>query len=127
MMRIVYLIALIAIAILFSNCGKDFGTANSNSNDQNKYLPVSESAQIPEINAQIGIETGEVRIIWTSCDGAIGYELERTNMAGGWEIAYSGTDLSYYVGVVPNNKSISFRVRAVYKTFVSNWSQVMSF
>jgi len=121
-MRIILKIFIFLLPILFCNCKRSFEPTESNTNQKEVNLPVSDSAQIPKINAMIGIESGEIAIIWEACIDARRYELEKTNPTGGWDIIYSGTELSYGVGIIPNGVSISFRVRAVYATFVSNWS-----
>jgi len=125
-MKPFFVIALFLISVSVINCDKDLGSVDSNSN-KGVYPPVSDSVPIPDINGEIGIESGDAAIIWTSCEDAVGYELQRTNIGGGWELAYSGTNLRYAVGVIPSDVSISFRVRAVYTKVVSKWSNVFTF
>ena len=121
-MRIILKIIIFLLPILFFQCQHSSESTESNTNLKEVNLPVSDSAQIPTINAMICIESGEIAIIWDACIDARRYELEKSNATGGWDIIYSGTELSYDFGAITNGVSISFRVRAVYATFVSKWS-----
>ena len=114
------------ILLTIIGCNEYPEGGNTNSNYQEAFPPVSDSAPIPEINAEIGIETGDIRIIWTKCNNAINYELQKTNVGGGWETAYFGNDFIYDIGARPVGISISFRVRAFYSEVVSRWSKVIT-
>jgi hypothetical protein len=117
---------LFLISVIFTNCGQNLESSDSKHHTAQVPPSASDLVEIPEINASVGIETGEVTIVWKSCDNAIGYELEIMNIGGGWELIYSGTNLSYYVGVIPDGESMSFRVRAIYSNAASNWSKVLT-
>ena len=125
-MRIIIRILFVFLLILISSCKQPWEPEDPNRQLVESTLPVSDSAAVPDINAGVGIETGAVSIIWSSCNNANKYELEQTNIGGGWELVYSGTDLGYGVGVIPDGVSISFRVRAVYSTVVSRWSRIIT-
>jgi hypothetical protein len=79
--------------------------------------------QVPNINGRHDFETPYSEIIWSACNGAIKYELAQKEPGEDWKIIYTGTALKIESTQL-NYKSI-FRVRAVYKTIVSPWSQEM--
>ena len=125
-MRIKLPIIFILLLIIVSSCKHPWEPEYPKIPPIESHFPVSDSVTVPELNAAVGIETGAVSISWSSCSNAIAYELEQTNIGGGWELVYSGTNLSYGVGIIPDGVSVSFHVRAVYSSVVSHWSQVIT-
>ena len=92
---------------------------------QTLNLPESDEVQIPAITVGTGIETGEQSVGWSTCDGAVGYELEEQN-SGTWQLIYVGTATGYGLGTLPLGIERTFRVRAVYGQVVSLWSNSVS-
>ncbi len=122
-MNLLIRFALVIPTVLMTACGSLHDTPDLNSCLVEVTSP---SAPIPEINASVGIETGDVLIFWTSCEGAVCYELQRADIPGGWYQLYSGIETDYYLGVEHNDGPAYFRVRAVYDSFVGDWSSAIT-
>jgi hypothetical protein len=125
-MQTLFKIALLISLLLFAACGSVHDSSDDNTFPVEVTSPVSNTAQIPKINALIGIESGDVMITWTTCKEALGYELKRADMLNGWYQFYSGIETSYNLGNDIRSGPVYFRVRAVYDSIVSDWSDVMT-
>jgi hypothetical protein len=83
---------------------------------------VDPNLEVPALNVGVGFESGEFGLYWKSTANAEKYELEETSFLWGSRIVYSGTGLSYHVGVVDSEQPLYFRIRAVSGLKVSKWS-----
>lgn len=122
-MNIPFRFALLIPLVLTTACRQPLDSNNSDIYPVEVYQTISDSVPAPEIAMEVNDESGEILITWTLCDGALAYELEKSSDGDIWEIVYYGPDSGYYAGMIFIDAPVSFRVRAVYPSVLSDWSE----
>ena len=109
----------IVLLVLLTACN----ITNNNVNQSSKLI--TDSLPIPNLSYTAAIETPEIILFWTSCKGADSYEMYTSDLSD------FSTSLSIYFGkdtlispTGPNRKSY-FKVRSIYGSQTSQWSNIV--
>ena len=116
---------MLTIMLIAAGCDSDLPVSDTN-NPPSGYrtYTISESMSVPTLSVGIGIEDGIVSASWSVVEPVSLYELEEsfdeTFIAS--TLIYSGT--AHQVDHLNNIGHRYYRVRAVYDTTASRWSNI---
>jgi len=119
--------AIVVIILIAVGCDKKEGETivDPLANYYNS-LPTSDTATFPIIKKGIGIEGGGYYLSWQNCPFAVQYEVESGNVQNNWNwklVSVTG-GTSYSAGEVPGDLQQKFRIRTVYESYNSKWSEI---